>query len=141
MLRLSLQDLALRIKLLDLKLGSSIQDVFDKALDPPSRINVQRAIAALIDVKALTSSESITPLGVLLSRLPMDVHMGKFLLVASIFRCLHAALTIVALLEGKSPFLTSWDDKGSSHAVKAAFAKGTPRFLGRARAQVGIRRQ
>lgn len=61
MMRLSLQDLALRIKIM--KIGDSIETVLLQALDPPAVINVQRAIASLIEAKALTSSEEITPLG------------------------------------------------------------------------------
>lgn len=77
MLRLSLQDLALRIKILKVKVGSSIADGLSKALDPPSSVNVARAVASLVEVKALTSNEDITPMGLLLSRLPVDVHLGE----------------------------------------------------------------
>jgi HrpA-like RNA helicase len=45
-------------------------------------------------------------MGRLLSKLPTDVHLGKFLLVATMFRCLDPALTIAAALNSKSPFLT-----------------------------------
>jgi HrpA-like RNA helicase len=48
MLRLSLQDLALRIKIM--QIGTSIEDVLLQALDPPSTVNVQRAIASLVEV-------------------------------------------------------------------------------------------
>ncbi|KAI5477732.1 hypothetical protein MNV49_005921, partial [Pseudohyphozyma bogoriensis] len=47
MMRLSLQDLALRIKIM--KIGNSIEDVLLKALDPPLAVNVQRAVSALIE--------------------------------------------------------------------------------------------
>lgn len=92
MLRLSLQDLALRIKVM--KIGSSIEGVLLQALDPPLAVNVQRAIASLIEVKALTTLEEITPLGRHLAKLPMDVHLGKFLIMSCLFGCLDAALTI-----------------------------------------------
>lgn len=49
-MRLSLSDLALRIKIMKVNLGSSIEDVLSRALDPPSPTNVQRAIAALVEV-------------------------------------------------------------------------------------------
>jgi ATP-dependent RNA helicase DHX29 len=124
MLRLSLQDLALRIKILKIKLGNSIEDVLSRALDPPSSINIQRAIAALVEVKALTSSEEITPMGRLLSKLPMDVHLGKFLLVAALFKCLDPALTIAATLNSKSPFITPFGFEGAAEAAKRAFAVG-----------------
>lgn len=51
MMRLSLSDLALRIKILKVKLGSSIEDVLSRALDPPSSVNVQRAVSALVEVR------------------------------------------------------------------------------------------
>ena len=51
MLRLSLSDLALRIKIMKVKLGSSIEDVLSRALDPPASINVQRAVSVLVEVR------------------------------------------------------------------------------------------
>lgn len=124
MLRLSLQDLALRIKILRLKLGNTVEEVLLRALDPPSSTNIQRAIAALIEVKALTPNEEITPMGRLLSKLPMDVHLGKFLLVAAVFRCLDPALTIAATLNSKSPFVTPFGYEGAADAAKRSFAVG-----------------
>jgi ATP-dependent RNA helicase DHX29 len=50
MMRLSLSDLALRTKILKVKIGGSIEDVLSKALDPPAQINVQRAVSALVEV-------------------------------------------------------------------------------------------
>ncbi|KAG1885768.1 P-loop containing nucleoside triphosphate hydrolase protein [Suillus subluteus] len=105
MMRLSLSDLALRIKIMKVKIGTSIEDVLSRALDPPTPVNVQRAISALVEVRALTPSEDITPMGRLLSMLPTDVHLGKFLLTAVLFRCLDPALTIAAALSSKSPFI------------------------------------
>lgn len=49
-MRLSLSDLALRIKILKVDLGSSIEDVLSRALDPPSPVNIQRAVSALVEV-------------------------------------------------------------------------------------------
>lgn len=48
-MRLSLSDLALRIKIMKLQLGKSIDDVLSRALDPPVAINVQRAISSLVE--------------------------------------------------------------------------------------------
>jgi len=129
MLRLSLQDLALRIKILRIKLGNTIEEVLSRALDPPSSLNIQRAIAALVEVKALTTNEEITPMGRLLSKLPMDVHLGKFLLVSALFRCLDPALTIAATLNSKSPFVTPFGFEGAANAAKRGFAVGECRVL------------
>lgn len=124
MLRLSLQDLALRIKVLKIKLGASIEEVLSKALDPPSAINIQRAVASLVEVKALTPNEEITAMGRMLSKLPMDVHLGKFLLTATLFKCLDPALTIAATLNSKSPFVTPFGFEAQADSAKRGFAVG-----------------
>lgn len=69
MLRLSLQDLSLRIKILGF--AGTIEDTLLQALDPPLSINIQRAINSLIEVKALTVNETITQLGRHLVKLPL----------------------------------------------------------------------
>ncbi|OXB39837.1 DEAH box polypeptide 36, partial [Cryptococcus neoformans] len=129
MLRLSLQDLALRIKILKVPLGKTVESVLLQALDPPSSINIQRAIASLVEVKALTPNEEITPLGRLLSKLPMDVHLGKFLLVAAMLGCLDPALTIAATLNSKSPFVTPFGFESQARAAKQSFAIGNNDFF------------
>ncbi|WFC93979.1 RNA helicase [Malassezia brasiliensis] len=105
MLRLSLQELALTLKVMQIKVGESIEDALSQALDPPQAINVQRAVASLVEVQALTPNEEITTLGRHLCHMPLDVHLGKFLLIATRFRCVDAALTIAAILNSKTPFL------------------------------------
>ncbi|KAJ3995009.1 P-loop containing nucleoside triphosphate hydrolase protein [Lentinula boryana] len=129
MLRLSLADLSLRIKIMKVKLGSSIEDVLFRALDPPSPVNVQRAISMLVEVRALTPSEEITPMGRLLSKLPTDVHLGKFLLIATLFHCLDPALTIAAALNSKSPFLTPFGLEQEADRAKASFKSENSDFL------------
>jgi ATP-dependent RNA helicase DHX29 len=55
MLRLSLSDLALRIKIMRVQIGTSIEDVLGRALDPPSAVNIQRAVSALVEVNTFTA--------------------------------------------------------------------------------------
>ena len=131
MMRLSLSDLALRIKIMKVKLGTSIEDVLSRALDPPISINVQRAISMLVEVRALTASEDITPLGRLLSKLPTDVHLGKFLLIATVFKCLDPALTIAATLNSKSPFVTPLGMEDAADRAKNSFKIGERRCCSR----------
>ncbi|KAG8844850.1 hypothetical protein FRB96_002810 [Tulasnella sp. 330] len=121
MLRLSLSDLALRIKILKVDIGKSIEDALSRALDPPSSVNIQRAVATLVEVKALTSNEEITPMGRLLSKLPTDVHLGKFLLTSAVLKCLDPALTIVATLNSKSPFLSPFGYEDEAAAARNGF--------------------
>ena len=98
--------------------------IFAGSLDPPSSINVQRAKAALIEVGALTSTEEITDMGRLLSKFPTDVHLGKFLLIAALFRCLDPALTIAAALNSKSPFITPFGMEQEAGRAKSSFSIG-----------------
>ena len=53
MTRLGLSDLALRIKTMKVNLGSTIEDVLTRALDPPSATNIRRAVSALVEVWSL----------------------------------------------------------------------------------------
>ncbi len=84
-LRLSLQDPMLRIKVWDL---GSIEETLNAAIDPPSRKNVLRAIEKLKDAGALTKSEALTPLGQQIARLPLEVSLAKLAIFGVIFRCL-----------------------------------------------------
>jgi ATP-dependent RNA helicase DHX29 len=120
-MRHSLAELSLCIKIMKVKLGSSIEDVLSRALGPPLTVNLQRAISMLVEVRALTPSEEITPMGRLLSKLPTDVHL---LLIATLFRCLDPALTIAAGLSSKSPFLNPFGLEEEADRAKATFKSG-----------------
>lgn len=126
MLRLSLQDLVLRVKIC--KLGG-IEQTLTEALDPPSAKNVRRAIDALIDVKALTAAEDLTPLGRQLASLPLDVFLGKLILLGSIFGCLDSTLSIAAVLSSKSPFSAPLGARAQADLARMAFKKGDSDLL------------
>jgi ATP-dependent RNA helicase DHX29 len=124
-LRLSLSDLALRTKTMKVNLGSTVEDVLSQALDPPSSVNIQRAVSVLVEVRALTPSEEITTLGRLLMRLSLDVHLGKFLIMACLFQCLDPALSIAATLSSKSPFITPFGHEAQADLAKNSFRIGS----------------
>lgn len=121
MLRLSLQDLVLRVKIC--KLGGIEQTLLD-ALDPPSSKNIQHAIDSLVDVKALTIEEELTPLGRQLAKLPLDVFLGKLVLLGTIYHCLDGVLSIAATLSSKSPFQAPMGARAQADLSKLAFRKG-----------------
>ena len=125
-LRLSLQDLVLRVKVC--KLGR-VEQTLAEALDPPSAKNVRRAIDALADVKALTAAEDLTPLGRQLARLPLDVFLGKLILLGTIFGCLDGTLAIAAILSSKSPFLTPIGARNQADLARLAFKKSDSDLL------------
>lgn len=126
MLRLSLQDLAIRVKIC--KIGG-IEDTLGDALDPPSAKNIRRAIDALVDVRALTPGEELTPLGHQLARLPLDVFLGKLILFGTVFKCLDVALTLAAILSSKSPFSAPFGQRAQADNARAAFRRADSDLL------------
>ncbi|CAG8519373.1 1074_t:CDS:10 [Funneliformis mosseae] len=98
-LRLPLQELCLKIKICEL---GKIEQVLNMAIDAPASKAINNAITIL--------QEELTPLGVHLSHMPVDVHLGKMILFGSIFKCLDPILTISAILNYKSPFLISFGE-------------------------------
>ncbi|SPO07133.1 related to DNA/RNA helicase (DEAD/H box family II) [Cephalotrichum gorgonifer] len=126
MLRLSLQDLAIRVKIC--KIGG-IEETLSEALDAPSSKNIRRAIDALVDVRALTAAEELTPLGHQLARLPLDVFLGKLILLGTVFKCLDMALTVAAILSSKSPFSAPFGQRTQADAARMAFRRGDSDLL------------
>ncbi|KAF2101998.1 ATP dependent RNA helicase-like protein [Rhizodiscina lignyota] len=126
MLRLSLQDLIMRVKIC--KLGD-IEETLAQALDPPQPKNVRKAIEALVEVDALTPSEDLTPFGQQLAKLPLDANLGKLCLLSCICSCLDVALTIAALLSSKSPFVTPFGARARADAARLAFKQGDSDLL------------
>jgi len=51
----------------------------------------------------------LTPLGLHLSKIPVDVRLGKMLILGALFKCLDKILTIAASLSTKSPFAQQID--------------------------------
>ncbi|KAH9883523.1 P-loop containing nucleoside triphosphate hydrolase protein [Xylariomycetidae sp. FL2044] len=126
MLRLSLQDLAIRVKIC--KIGG-IEETLAEALDAPSAKNIRRAIDALVDVRALTAAEELTPLGHQLAKLPLDVFLGKLILQGTIFKCLDMAVTAAAFLSSKSPFTAPFGQRSQADQARKAFRRGDSDIL------------
>jgi ATP-dependent RNA helicase DHX29 len=126
MLRLSLQDLVMRVKIC--KLGD-IEEALAQALDPPSSKNVRRAIDSLIEVGALNAKEQLTSLGSQLAKLPLDAQLGKLILYGAVFGCLDFALTVAATLTSKSPFLSPLHAKKQADSVRQGFKRGDSDLL------------
>ncbi|XP_076987443.1 putative ATP-dependent RNA helicase DHX34 isoform X2 [Tamandua tetradactyla] len=76
-------------------------------IEPPPLASLETAILYLQDQGALDSSEALTPIGSLLAQLPVDVVIGKMLLLGSVFSLAEPVLTIAAALSVQSPFARS----------------------------------
>ncbi|XP_032118409.1 probable ATP-dependent RNA helicase DHX34 [Sapajus apella] len=76
-------------------------------IEPPPPASLETAILYLRDQGALDSSEALTPIGSLLAQLPVDVVIGKMLILGSLFSLAEPVLTIAAALSIQSPFTRS----------------------------------
>ncbi|KAF3218285.1 hypothetical protein TWF106_007647 [Orbilia oligospora] len=137
MLRLSLQDLVLRIKICNL---GGIEETLSSALDPPTPKNVSRAIDSLLEVKALTPNEDLTPLGRHLAQLPLDVYLGKLLLLSSLYGCVDVCVTIAAILSSKSPWVQPFGKREQAEAIRLTWKTGDSDLLTTYSAYSGWRR-
>ncbi|KAF6732859.1 putative ATP-dependent RNA helicase DHX57 [Oryzias melastigma] len=120
--RVPLEQLCLRVKVLDVFADQLLESVFSRLIEPPAAESLDAAKHRLQDLGALTPEEMLTPLGYHLACLPVDVRIGKLMLFGAIFRCLDPALTIAASLAFKSPFVSPWDKREEANEKKLAFA-------------------
>ncbi|XP_068731445.1 putative ATP-dependent RNA helicase DHX57 [Montipora capricornis] len=109
--RVPLEKLCLRIKVLGLFIGRDVKDVFGKLLLPPSDESINESIKRLHEIGAFDSDENLTPLGHHLAALPVDVRIGKLILLGAIFGCLDPVLTIGAIFSYRSPFAPPFDKR------------------------------
>ncbi|KAI8068723.1 hypothetical protein BC940DRAFT_33939 [Gongronella butleri] len=126
-LRLPLEELCLRVKVLNL---GQVQVVLSMALDAPPADRVDAAVHTLQELQALADDEhaSLTPLGMHLADLPVDVHLGKMMLFGAILRCLDPILTIAAALSYKSPFLRPFGQEFMADEQRKKFQEGYSDF-------------
>ncbi|XP_038074406.1 ATP-dependent RNA helicase TDRD9-like [Patiria miniata] len=126
MRRCPLEQLILQVKQLDLGEPKAILAL---ALEPPNLDNITRTVLLLKEVGALstktggviTHSDSdgdLTFVGRVLSSLPVDIRIGKLLLLGHVFDCLKECLIIGAGLSLKSFFARPYKDPLKAYGAK-----------------------
>jgi HrpA-like RNA helicase len=81
-------------------------------IEPPPPESLENSILVLKEQGAMTAEERLTPMGRLLSNLPVDVSIGKILIMGSLFNQVESVLTLAAALSVQSPFTNKayrWD--------------------------------
>ncbi|KAL6256792.1 hypothetical protein P5V15_011732 [Pogonomyrmex californicus] len=73
-------------------------------IEPPPANSIENAILSLKDHGALTDNEKITCIGKTLARLPVDITIGKMLIMGSIFHQMEPVLSLAAALSIQTPF-------------------------------------
>ncbi|KAF7954584.1 hypothetical protein EAE96_005704 [Botrytis aclada] len=94
MSRVDLQSTCLAVNVLGH--NESIQDFLASAPEPPSPKAIRSSIEGLQTLGALTSSETITPLGRIIGMLPLRPALSKMVILGIIFRCLDSMIILAA---------------------------------------------
>ena len=90
-------------------------------LEPPLPAAVEASISRLRRAGAVTgvAGDILTPLGAALARLPMDVRLGKLVLLGGLLGVADEACTIAAALSSKSPYFSVSTSFGGSSSTGA----------------------
>ncbi|KAL6488110.1 hypothetical protein MHYP_G00047360 [Metynnis hypsauchen] len=126
-----LASIVLKVKLLDM---GDPRSLLSTALTPPNLNDIERTILQLKEMGALSASSSsqkrfdgvLTFLGQVLAHLPVDLHLGKMIVLGNVFGCLEECLIIAASLSLKSFFAMPSLQQLAGYRSKLAFAQGVP---------------
>lgn len=120
-LRISLDSVLLRIRLVCKNKRIDLHDTLGKMLEPPKTDSISTAIKSLQDAGAFDAEHMLTPLGHHLAMLSVNVQIGKLLLYGAIFCCLDSVLTIAAYLSYQNPFVVPFEKRRKVNAKKKFF--------------------
>ncbi|NXP99824.1 TDRD9 helicase, partial [Vidua macroura] len=101
------------------------------ALSPPSAGDIERTIVQLKELGALTTcvqteenlhDGELTFLGTVLTQLPVDLHLGKLIVLGHVFGCLEECLIIAAALSSRNFFAVPFKKHVDAYRKKMFFA-------------------
>lgn len=125
MLRTPLTDICLFCASLAAENKESIEELLQRAIEPPSVTVIQQSMALLKSMGALSELEDLTVLGRKLIQLPVDVRLGKCLLYGIFLQCFDPVLTIISCLSIHDPFQIQTDsDHQTIYSIKMDFNRG-----------------
>ena len=117
MKRVDLSNIVMHVKALNFP-GMSVEDVLSGTIEPPAAERVAAAMKDLTMVGALDMQKNLTPLGKVLLQLPVEVQVGRLVLLGAFLKCLDSALTLAAILTNRDPFMAPMHLKQEASAVK-----------------------
>ena len=106
-----------------------VQAFLSEAMDPPAQETVRLAmerlktLGAIAEVTEETSDdvEVLTPLGSLLSQLPLDPATGRMLVTGVVTKCLDPVLTAAACMSSRDPFIVPTGMRDEAQRARRAF--------------------
>ncbi|KAM6912257.1 ATP-dependent RNA helicase TDRD9 [Xenentodon cancila] len=132
MLLAPLGTIILKVKLLGM---GDPRSLLSTALSPPNLCDIVKTVLQLKEMGALSArSDSrghnedgdLTFLGKVVAHLPVDLYLGKMIVLGQIFGCLDECLIIAASQSLKSFFAFPFMQQLAGHRSKLGFARGTP---------------
>lgn len=120
LLRSDLQGICLAVKAQQFK--DPVRDFLASAIEPPSPVSVQIAIDELKTLEAITADEQLTPLGRLLSKMPVHPSLGKMIVLGIIFRCLDPIILLGAASEERSIFARPLGEREQANRARKVFS-------------------
>ena len=130
-LRVPLTKVVLDVKLLNL---GPPKDLLALAMDPPEVRSMVTTVTSLKEMGALLATAAgrqvredgdLTVLGEVVARLPLDVRLGKLIVLGHIFGVLQDAVVIACGLNGKSIFTAPFDRRVQAYKNKLMWADRT----------------
>ena len=132
-LREPLEEVCLQIKLMPPILPNTSTNrcaaVLATAIAPPRGAAVSEALDMLVEIGAIDNlrSEQLTPLGLLIAKLPVSPRVGKLLVLGTLLGCASSVLTIAATLHSDGdPWLvqSSAEERDAQGLSRAAMSGG-----------------
>ena len=98
-------------------------------IDKPSSESIRDGYRTLFELGATDDKKRLTPLGRLLSRLPVDPRIGRMLVAADEYRCLADVLVIASALEIQDPRIRPYEKSAAADEAHARFKHEDSDFL------------
>ncbi|OCT75348.1 hypothetical protein XELAEV_18030527mg [Xenopus laevis] len=96
-------------------------EFLSQALESPDPHAIADAVRLLQEIRVLNSDEQLTLLGHRVSNISTDPKLAKAIVLASIFRCLHPLLIIVACLT-RDPFQSGLQNRAQVNRAKKSLS-------------------
>ncbi|KAF8560131.1 P-loop containing nucleoside triphosphate hydrolase protein [Imleria badia] len=120
-LRIPLESVSLIVKVM--RENEDVRHFLKKAIDPPDVSAMDKAWTTLQELGAVDKESKLTALGRHMAMLPLDLRLGKMLVLGLILRCLNPVLTIVASLSSKPLFASPLEKREAATQARLRFDK------------------
>ncbi|THH29051.1 hypothetical protein EUX98_g5134 [Antrodiella citrinella] len=123
--RVPLESVSLTVKVMK----HDVKAFLSRALDPPNMAAMDHALTTLEELGAVSDTGEVTALGQHLASLPLDLRLGKMLILGTMFQCLSPVLTVAACVSSKPLFLNPMDKREEASRARERFADGNSDLL------------